>query len=192
MNRLIMNMENVDKAVQALEVGRVIAYPTEGVFGVGCDPDNIDAIKELLAIKQRPVEKGLILIASSYQQLRPYVDERSLTAEQLEQIKQSWPAAITWVMPASDLVSPFVSGQFNTVAVRVTDHPTVKALCDAFGKPITSTSANLTGMVPCMTTNEVYQQLGQTSVVIVEGETGGRSKPSEIRDAKTLTILREG
>ncbi len=185
-------MSNFEQVVSALKQGEVIAYPTEGVFGVGCDPDDASAIKKLLEIKQRPVEKGLILIASSYEQLLPYIDESQLTKEQLDKVHATWPGPVTWIMPASKQVSDWVSGQFDSIAVRVTDHPLVQKLCVEFGKPLTSTSANLTGEPPCMTTQEVEQQLGDRLVAILDGETGGRNKPSEIRDAKTLQILRQG
>jgi len=185
-------MDNFEHTIAALQAGEVIAYPTEGVFGVGCDPDNIEAIDKLLALKQRPVEKGLILIAANYQQLLPYIDESQLSEAQLSRVKSTWPGPVTWIMPASDKVSAHVSGQFDSIAVRVTDHPLVQKLCLAFAKPITSTSANLTGLAPCMTTEEVRQQLGDRLVAILAGETGGRDKPSEIRDAKTLQLIRQG
>ena len=185
-------MNNFELAVQALQKGDVLAYPTEGVFGVGCDPDNVAAVEKLLALKQRPVEKGLILIAAAYEQLLPYIDEKQLTAEQLAHVKASWPGPVTWIMPASPRVSHWVSGQFDTIAVRVTDHPLVQKLCLAYGKPITSTSANLSGQLPCMTTTEVMEQLGDKLVAVLIGETGGRNKPSEIRDAKTLQVIRQG
>lgn len=185
-------MDNFEHTIATLQAGEVIAYPTEGVFGVGCDPDNNDAIDKLLALKQRPVEKGLILIAADYAQLLPYIDEDQLNEEQLSRVKASWPGPITWIMPASEKVSNHVSGQFDSIAVRVTDHSLVQKLCRQFGKPITSTSANLTGLPPCMTTTEVHQQLGDRLDAILEGETGGRDKPSEIRDAKTLQLIRQG
>ncbi|MGY3568366.1 L-threonylcarbamoyladenylate synthase [Vibrio paucivorans] len=185
-------MDNFEQALNALKQGEVIAYPTEGVFGVGCDPDNPEAIEKLLQLKQRPVEKGLILIAANYEQLLPYIDESQLTEEQLKKVQATWPGPVTWIMPTSERVSDWVSGQFDSIAVRVTDHPLVQKMCNAFGKPLTSTSANLTGQPPCMTTAEVEQQLGDKLVVILAGETGGREKPSEIRDAKTSKILRQG
>ncbi|MCW8336037.1 threonylcarbamoyl-AMP synthase [Vibrio sp. SCSIO 43135] len=185
-------MDNFEQALNALKQGEVIAYPTEGVFGVGCDPDNPEAIEKLLQLKQRPVEKGLILIAANYEQLLPYIDESQLTEEQLKKVQATWPGPVTWIMPTSERVSDWVSGQFDSIAVRVTDHPLVQKMCNAFGKPLTSTSANLTGQPPCMTTAEVEQQLGDKLVAILAGETGGREKPSEIRDAKTSKILRQG
>lgn len=185
-------LDNFDAVVQALHQGDVIAYPTEGVFGVGCDPDNLSAIEKLLQLKQRPIEKGLILIAASYQQLLPYIDDSQLTDEQLQTVKASWPGPVTWVMPVNKNVSSHLTGQFHSIAVRVTDHPLVQKLCLSFGKPITSTSANLTGLEPCRTTEEVQYQLGDRLIVILEGKVGGRTVPTEIRDAKTSNVLRQG
>ncbi|MFA0071042.1 Sua5/YciO/YrdC/YwlC family protein, partial [Vibrio breoganii] len=112
------------------------------------------AIKKLLDLKQRPMEKGLILIAASYEQLLPYIDESQLTEAQLATVKATWPGPVTWIMPTSSKVTNWVSGQFDSIAVRVTDHPLVQRMCNEFGKPLTSTSANLTGEPPCMTTEE--------------------------------------
>jgi L-threonylcarbamoyladenylate synthase len=185
-------LDNFEQILHSLRTGEVIAYPTEGVFGVGCDPDNPQAIEKLLQLKQRSVDKGLILIAASYEQLLPYIDESQLTREQLMTVKSSWPGPVTWIMPASSQVSKWVSGQFDTIAVRVTDHPLVQKLCLAYGKPITSTSANLSGLPSCMTTEEVIQQFGAQLPAVLHGKTGGRNKPSEIRDAKTQQVLRQG
>ncbi|WP_318510973.1 L-threonylcarbamoyladenylate synthase [Photobacterium leiognathi] len=185
-------MENFAQVVAALKQGEVIGYPTEAVFGVGCDPDNQQAVEKLLEIKQRPVEKGLILIAANYEQLLPYIDESQLTAEQKATVMATWPGPVTWVMPTKANVPAFLTGQFTTIAVRVSDHPLVQRLCLEFGKPITSTSANLTGQEPGRTAPEVEQQLGHCLAAILQGETGGRTNPSEIRDARNGNIFRQG
>ncbi|MGR2768767.1 MULTISPECIES: L-threonylcarbamoyladenylate synthase type 1 TsaC [Photobacterium] len=185
-------MENLNHVVAALRQEEVIAYPTEAVFGVGCDPDSEQAVMKLLALKQRPVEKGLILIAANYEQLAPYIDDSQLTDEQKQRIFDSWPGPVTWVMPTKPGVPRFLTGQFDTIAVRVTDHPLVQALCLAFGKPLTSTSANLTGQEPGRTVAEVELQLGDRLAAILQGDTGGRENPSEIRDARTGQIFRQG
>ncbi|ENM5742227.1 threonylcarbamoyl-AMP synthase [Vibrio metoecus] len=185
-------MGNLQQAVDVLQRGGVIAYPTEGVFGLGCDPDNQAAMLRLLAIKQRPIEKGVILIAANYEQLRPYIDEDQLTEQQLLQVLASWPAPLTWVMPASVDAPSWVRGQFDTVAVRVSNHPLVQQLCLAFGKPLTSTSANLSGQSACTTQQEVVAQLGNQIETVLEGKTSGHCGPSEIRDARSLQVLRQG
>ncbi|WP_423807439.1 L-threonylcarbamoyladenylate synthase [Photobacterium damselae] len=185
-------MDNFAQVVAALQQGEVIGYPTEAVFGVGCDPDSEQAVHKLLALKQRPIEKGLILIAADYDQLLAYVDEGQLTTNQLEQIKNSWPGPVTWVMPTKPSVPKFLTGQFETIAVRVSDHPLVQQLCRQFGKPITSTSANLTGQEPGRTYQDVEAQLGHYLAAILQGEVGGRDNPSEIRDAQTGKVFRQG
>ncbi len=183
---------NITQVVTALKQGQVIGYPTEAVFGVGCDPDNQQAVNKLLALKQRPMEKGLILIAADYEQLLPYIDDSQLTPQQKQTVLASWPGPVTWVMPTKANIPVFLTGQFSTIAVRVTAHPLVQQLCREFGKPITSTSANLTGLEPGRTVADVEQQLGDQLAAILNGETGGRNNPSEIRDAQTGNIFRQG
>jgi Putative translation factor (SUA5) len=186
-----LQSESVQRAVVALNNKEVIAYPTEAVFGVGCDPDSEVAVHRLLALKQRPVEKGLILIAASFEQLQPYIDDAALTQAQREAVFTCWPGPVTFVFPAKATTPTWLTGRFNSLAVRVTDHPVVIELCRAFGKPLVSTSANLTGLPPCRTTDEVLQQFGD-DFPVVDAPTGGRLNPSEIRDALTGELFRQG
>ncbi|MDD1795549.1 Sua5/YciO/YrdC/YwlC family protein [Enterovibrio sp. ZSDZ42] len=185
-------MANVEQCVKALSQGDVIAYPTEGVFGVGCDPDSAQAIQTLLDVKERDRAKGLILIASDLFQLDGYIDMSQLSEETKVDVLASWPGPVTWVMPAGEKITGWVTGDFDTVAVRVSDHPDVKALCAAYGKPITSTSANLSGEEPCRSVEEVEAQLGDRVACILEGKTGGLERPTEIRDARSGKVLRQG
>ncbi|HCH50307.1 MAG TPA: L-threonylcarbamoyladenylate synthase type 1 TsaC [Proteus sp.] len=177
--------------VSALQNNQVIAYPTEAVFGLGCDPDSEQAVMALLALKQRPIEKGLILIADNYEQLKPYIDDDMLTQTQRERMFVSWPGPVTWVIPAKASTPKWLTGKFSSLAVRVTAHALVKALCLAYGKPIVSTSANLSGLPPCRTVDEVEGQF-QNSIPILNGVVGGRLNPSEIRDALTGELYRQG
>jgi len=181
----------VSHAVAVLNKEEVIAYPTEAVFGVGCDPDSEAAVMKLLDLKQRPVEKGLILIAADYEQLKPYIDDAMLSPAQREAVFSCWPGPVTFVFPAKASTPRWLTGRFDSLAVRVTDHPLVVELCRAYGKPLVSTSANLTGQPPCRTTEEVRLQFGDRFPV-VDGETGGRLNPSEIRDALTGERFRQG
>ncbi|WP_437611121.1 L-threonylcarbamoyladenylate synthase type 1 TsaC [Erwinia sp. V71] len=182
---------SLESCVARLQQQAVIAYPTEAVFGLGCDPDSESAVLQLLALKQRPVEKGLILIAADYQQLQPYLADETLSAEQRERMFSRWPGPVTWVVPASASTPRWLTGRFDSIAVRVSDHSGVQQLCRAFGKPLVSTSANLTGEEPCRSVAEVQAQFGIDFPVLV-GETGGRLNPSEIRDAVTGEQIRQG
>lgn len=182
---------NLHNAIRALNNKEVIAYPTEAVFGVGCDPDSETAVMRLLALKQRPVEKGLILIAANFEQLKSYIADNLLTDVQREAVFSCWPGPVTFVFPARASTPRWLTGRFDTLAVRVTDHPLVVELCQAYGKPLVSTSANLTGQEPCRTVDEVLAQFGD-AFPVVNGETGGRLNPSEIRDALTGELFRQG
>lgn len=132
--------EAVAHAVAVLKNEHVIAYPTEAVFGVGCDPDSETAVMRLLELKQRPVEKGLILIAASFEQLKPYIDDSRLSDSQREAIFSCWPGPVTFVFPARPETPRWLTGRFDSLAVRVTNHPLVIELCEAYGKPLVSTT----------------------------------------------------
>lgn len=177
-------------ARRLLLAGRIVAYPTEAVFGLGCDPLNPDAVTRLLAIKQRPWQKGMILIASKREQLQPYLEPIDDDLER--KLSQSWPGPVTWLLPAREEVPFWLRGEHHTLAVRVTAHPLAAALCDAFGGPIVSTSANLAGHNPARRALTVRRELGNQVDYILHGELGDSDKPTEIRDATTGRIIRAG
>ncbi|WP_108652576.1 L-threonylcarbamoyladenylate synthase [Dongshaea marina] len=185
-----MSTALIEKATEVLCEGGVIAYATEGVFGLGCDPDNQAAVQRVLEIKQRPQSKGLILIASSLEQLKPYADFSKLTPEMLKRIEQSWPGHVTWVIPAQPSTPDWLTGQFDSIAVRVTAHSQVQALCQAFGKPLVSTSANLSGHPSARTTEEVEQELSEMLGYILPGKILSSVGSSRIFDARTGKQLR--
>lgn len=170
--------------------GGVIAYPTEAVFGLGCDPDNEAAVQALLKIKQRPVEKGLILLAGNYSQLLPYIDDSKIPQDKRFSVLSRWPDGITQVMPANADTPSFLTGQFDTIAVRITSQKDVVNLCNLTGKPIVSTSANLSGLEPARTWQEAEQRLGDKVDYVLKGETLGYSQPSQIIDALTGKVFR--
>ncbi|KEQ16613.1 L-threonylcarbamoyladenylate synthase [Endozoicomonas numazuensis] len=181
----------MSKVQAVIEQGGVIAYPTEAVWGLGCDPWNREAVYQVLDIKHRPVEKGLILVASSQQQIAPLLS--GLTETQLETLSASWPGPYTWLLPDPDKWTPdWVRGKFDTVAVRISAHPVVKMLCEQAGHPLVSTSANRAGEPPLMTEQQVQEQMGNQVSLIVSGETGPQAEPSEIRDLQTGQVIRAG
>ena len=185
-----MNITDIARAADALRAGGIVAYPTEAVWGLGCDPRNEGAIERLLALKGRPAEKGLILVAAGFGQLRPFL--QPLDAEREAAVLATWPGPVTWVWPAGPAVSPWLRGKHESLAVRISDHPLVVALCEAFGGPVVSTSANRSGEPPARTREDVVASLGDALDFVLDGETGGRERPSEIRDARTGAILRPG
>lgn len=179
------------KVIADLHLGAVIAYPTEAVYGLGCDPDNQQAVLNLLAIKQRPLAKGLILIAANYQQVLPYIDDSLFTPQQHDQIQASWPGPTTWVMPAAASTPTWLTGDFSSIAVRVSAHPVVQQLCHAFAKPLVSTSANLSGQAAIVDKQILQQQMADKVAHIVSGQPDRHLQPSKIIDALSGVVYRQ-
>jgi L-threonylcarbamoyladenylate synthase len=181
---------SIAEAAAVLRRGGVIAYPTEGVWGLGCDPFDEVAVLRLLALKQRPVDKGLILIAATLAQFDGLLDWDALPAERRDAVLASWPGPNTWIVPATARVPRWITGAHAGVAVRVSAHPEVIALCTAFGGPLVSTSANPAGEPPAYTCTELDSRLLARLDGVCSGDTGGRAAPSTIRDARSGAVLR--
>jgi len=177
----------IERAAQVLRAGGVIAYPTEAVYGLGCDPHNEAAVQRILELKGRPREQGVILIAADFEQIESYIDIDTATGERL---RASWPGPVTWVVGARPAVPGWIRGRHAGVAVRVTDHGPTVALCRAFGGALVSTSANRSGKAPARSAAEVAAAFGDGLDFILDGPLGGRESPSEIRDAVTGHVLR--
>lgn len=178
----------IKRAVQTLKEGGIIVYPTEGVYGVGCDPFNETAVLRLLKIKKRSVKKGVILVVSSWDQARDLIEIDPLK-NSLVKSHQSDP--ITWVFPATKKVPGWIVGDFKSVAIRCFLHSEAKRICQKFGGPIVSTSAN-TSMKPAVTRYEDLEKSLLDSVdFVVKGKTGGLKTPTPIYDAKTGNMLRK-
>lgn len=168
--------------------GGVVAYPTEGVFGLGCDPRSEQAVGRVLRLKGRAADKGLILIASSLEQVMEYAEP--LDQAHMAPVLATWPGPVSWVLPARGNVSPLITGGRASVAVRVTDHPDAASLCDCFGGALVSTSANLSGARPARSALRVRLQFGRRVDYVLTGRIGRGLGACELRDAVSGRVLR--
>ena len=177
-------MLSIEQAVQSLRDGAVIAYPTEAVYGLGCDPLNEAAVARIWQLKQRPAAMGLILIAGVWSQLEPYVAE--LSPVQQQQLFATWPGPHTWIVPAKPSCPLWLTGGRDTIAVRVTDHVPSRALCQAYAGALVSTSANLHGQPPLRDAMEAERTfLGDGFAGVMRGELGQLAQPTTIRDLRS-------
>ena len=176
------------QAVRHLRNGGILAYPTEAVYGLGCDPLNADAVKRLLRLKQRPYGMGLILIAAGAEQLEPFI--HPLAADIEKRMQAGWPGPVTWVAPAQDWVPPWLTGPDHDLAVRVTAHPGCMALCKAFGGPLISTSANPHGAVPAKTAHKTRRYFPHADLHFFPGNIGELQHPTRIIHAQSGRSLR--
>lgn len=177
-------------AARVLGLGGVVAYPTEAVWGLGCNPFDPVAVRRLLALKERPEHKGLILLAADIAQIEPFISH--LDDIQRQRMKNSWPGPVTWLVPNNGLAPRWITGDFPTLALRVTDHPIAAGLCRAFGAPVVSTSANPQGFKPARDLLTLRRYFGLQLDAISCGDVGKRTSPSEIRDLLTGEVRRPG
>lgn len=176
-------------AARTIRAGGVIAYPTEAVFGLGCDPGDGEAVKRLLELKHRPLEKGLILIASEWNQLARWLQK--IPVAWRKRLDYSWPGPVTWLIPAAEDCPHWLTGKHATLAVRVTAHPVVRNLCERVNGAIVSTSANRAGKEPARSVLQVRLQFGQQLDFVLPGQLGKLTQPTEIRDLASGRILRK-
>ena len=202
--------DSVIEAAHWLQQGQLLAYPTESVWGIGCDPFNQQAVQQLLAIKQRPLEKGMIVVTDSVSRLKMLLN--SLNEDQRQQVLVSWrndtdsdvnsKQAHTWLLPLSEnlpvSIPAWITGAHHSVAVRVIDHPLVQQLCrqvvsvhNPYGF-VVSTSCNPSGQPPALTLSQAqaYFSNSNEQVGYLKGETLGYQLPSQISDARTGQVIR--
>ncbi|MCV6614359.1 MAG: Sua5/YciO/YrdC/YwlC family protein [Cellvibrionaceae bacterium] len=171
-----------------LRAGAVVAYPTEAVWGLGCDPFARQAVEHILALKRRSMAKGLILVAAEREQFAPFL--AGLPAELLKPLDDSWPGPNTWLVPDNGYCPPWVRGQFDSVALRVSAHPVVAGLCRAFGGPLVSTSANPQGLPPATNPMTIHRYFPGMVDGLAPGIVDTQAKPSHIRDLRTGETIR--
>jgi L-threonylcarbamoyladenylate synthase len=181
--------ENLAAAVAALRAGGIVLHPTEAVWGLACDPFGQAAVARVFALKQRPSEKGLILVADDPDRLAPLLAD--VPAEKMRAARATWPGPHTWVIPAGPRCPSWLSGERGSLAVRVSAHPLVRALAAAFGGPLVSTSANRSGEPAPRCLHEVDPAIRAAVDAMVEGETGGLDRPTPVRDILTGEVFRD-
>ena len=177
-----------EEAAGLLRRGGVVAYPTESCFGLGCDPWDRAALDRICAIKGRAESKGVILLASAWDHLLPFLAPLPLRARRWAE--RVWPGPVTLLLPPAHEAPPWITGDHPRIAVRWTAHPGAAGLCHAFGGAVVSTSANREGEPPLTSVAAVRAERGKEVDGVLAGEVGGAVAPSAIRDALTGTRLR--
>jgi L-threonylcarbamoyladenylate synthase len=179
---------HIREAVRHIATGGVIAYPTETVYGLGCDPFNGGAVLRLLELKQRNISQGVILIASHFEQLESLLLPVSSVAK--NRIMKSWPGPVTWTLPCLPETPSWLCGKHTSLAVRVTSHPVAAALCDEWGGPLVSSSANIHGKHPATSPLALRRAFNGYLDYILHDTDNSSGKPSVIRDGISGKIIR--
>ncbi|WP_230657065.1 L-threonylcarbamoyladenylate synthase [Psychrobacter sp. I-STPA10] len=207
-----------NQAAVWLQQGGLLAYPTESVWGIGCDPFNQAAVQTLLTLKSRPIEKGLIVITDKICRIKPLISV--LTTKQQQQLASTWQPiphtsgsslsiyqrqqAHTWLLPIPDDLSisipTWITGNHSSVAVRVITHPLIQQLCEQMVSAtnpygiIVSTSCNPTGKPPASSLQQAISYFADTDLAnhirYLQGDTLGYTLPSQIGDINTGKMIR--
>lgn len=182
-----MNTWRLGYAASVLKREGVIAYPTEGVWGLGCLPESQEGVSRILSMKQRSWRQGLLIVAAEITQFEPWLT--GLAQAERNQLEESWPGPVTWLVPDNGVAPRWIVGEHETVGLRVSDHRVVHRLCGEVG-PIVSTSANVSSRPAALTALEVRQYFGQAVDLVIPGVLQQPGRPSEIRKLATGEVIR--
>ena len=187
----IIDLNNKKKCIEFIEAvkeGSIFAYPTEAVFGLGCDINNKNSIKRILDLKKRDASKGLIVISDNYEKIRNLVDDKYFGLFVENNDIDSVPT--TWLCPASNKVLPEITGGSKNIAIRITKHPVSSNICKLLNFPIVSTSANVSGDAPLLKLEEIINYFDNQIDYIIKGKVGGTKNPTRIIDLISKKVLR--
>ena len=176
-----------NRFIQAIGQGAVFGYPTDTIWGFGCHPLIAESVARILEIKRRPSHKGLILLSSRLEYCAAYVDA---DVDQMRPIQEPTARPTTWLVPASEFCPDWLRGEFPTIAIRITDHPLLRLICDRIEAPVVSTSANRSGRAPVRNSLHMRKQFGNELDYVITGYTAGSGRPSEIKSLFSGEILR--
>ena len=189
----ILNLNNksqCEKFIKAANLGSIFAYPTEAVFGLGCNINNKNSIIKILTIKKRDSSKGLIVISDSIDKISDLIDSKY--HKMLDESNMNTGIPTTWLCPASDKALNVITGSTGKIALRITKHPVAYEICRALNYPIVSTSANLAGKKPLTNEQEVVESFEGDIDYVIKGEVDITKSPSRIVDLLSKKVLREG
>ena len=167
---------SIRHAAHIIRHGGIIAYPTDTIYGLGCDPYNQLAVERINIIKQRPLDKQFILLAGHIDQIKPLI----LISKEEEKIITQNDEPTSWVIAASPKAPPWLTDSKNTLTIRISKHDDVKKLCRALGHAIISTSANISGKPPAKNALELHRYFHHCIDKILLSSRQQASKASKI------------
>jgi L-threonylcarbamoyladenylate synthase len=184
--------EIVQKGIEIIKKGGIVAYPTDTIYGLGADTFNKKAVERVYTVKNRPREMALPVLLASIEQIKDVARDIPDIAWQLA--REFMPGGLTLVLYKSPKISDIITAGGDTIAVRVPGHAIPIALIEGAGAPIVGTSANLTGKPNPLTALDVKTQLGDKVDLIIDGGRVPMGKESTIIDCtgQVPALLREG
>jgi len=187
-----LDERQVKRAAEVLGNGGIVVYPTETVYGIGCDPLNREAYSRILRLKGRDESRPMLLLACSVAQVEEFAGGLPDVVSRLADV--FWPGPLTMVFRPEKRLPDYLYGPGDGVAFRVSPHPLASLLAFEFGAPVVSTSANRTGEPPLTTYSDALREFGDRVDVVLEGSGEMNGAPSTVVDLTSgeVKILREG
>jgi len=182
---------SIGEAVRFLLEGKLVAYPTDTLYGLGADPRCAGAVEHLFRAKRRAPTEGIPLIAADVLQIEACLGRLSRLGRRLADV--FWPGPLTMVIAAGSGLNPRVRGEQASVAVRVPDYAIARELAAELGHPLTATSANVSGQAAATTADEAVKALDSELAMVLDGGPTGavHSTIIDVRNA-TPVLLRAG
>ena len=183
---------SLEKARKVLLSGGIVGFPTESFYGLAVDIENDGAIEKLFSVKKRDKGKPILIILPNLKSLEKYVEE--IPDKALRLISEFWPGGLTLIFKANRKVSPLLTSAGGKIGIRYSGHPVASLLAETIGRPVTGTSANISGYFPCVDAKEVYRYFKKTVNLIIDGGRTKGGKGSTILDItkEPPVIIREG
>lgn len=183
---------SITKAAEVIKSGGLVICPSEGVYGISCSVFNEDAVKKVIAAKERDVSKGLIIVDNSLYTLSRYIDSKRVDNESHKLMSSMWPGPHTFILPMTDDFHSIALKDNHTVAVRITAFETLAALCRECATPLVSTSANISGQPATSDVTLLDKKLLERVDLVLTLPCGGQNAPTSIFDTLTHTLVRKG
>lgn len=184
--------DSIEQAASVIASGGVIVCPSEGVYGISCSVFNEAAVKRIIAVKHRSSTKGLIIVDSSLEYLREYLDESRVDARAMALMDGMWPGPHTFVVPVVDEFKNAAVRDDHTAGVRISAFRPFAEICSKAKTPIVSTSANISGENATSDLESIDPRITDNVDLVLTLPCGGLSASTSIYNILTHTLIRQG
>lgn len=184
--------DDIQKVASVIKNGGVVITPSEGVYGISCALNCEDAINRIISVKQRDIRKGLIVVDKDLSYLRQYIDKGSLSRKHQTLLEKYWPGPHTFVLKMNEDFHSVALRENHSLAVRISNFSVFQKLCKYVGKPIISTSANISGNAATSDINMLDNEVVSRVDLVLSLPCQGQNIPTTIFDTTTDTLVRKG
>ena len=179
---------DVTQSIDWLNKGKILAHPTEGVWGLGCNALDELAFKKIYKLKKREYNKSFILLIKSYKSVEQFTEK--LSNDEQDFLDEHWPGPVTFLIKYNKNFPKHLQNETGKIALRVSNHLPINTLFKGFNCPIVSTSANISGQDNINDPEKIMSTFDDADVAYYNEELGLHKRPSKIIDLSSREIIR--